>query len=152
MPVPPKGYVRYRRMGYSTLLFLHVTAAFTMVAAVGLFLAIALALRSDRHSAAALRLAPAAGVLWAVGGLAVIVFGVWLALHDSQYSLGDGWIIAAIVLWVIGSGIGGRISTGYRKLASADATRVPVPLAMNLALVATLIVILIDMIYKPGAS
>jgi hypothetical protein len=28
----------------------------------------------------------------------------------------------------------------------------PVPLVMNLALVATVIVILIDMIYKPGAS
>jgi uncharacterized membrane protein len=139
-------------MGYSTLLFLHVTAAFTMVAAVGLFVAIGLALRSERHSAAALRLAPAAGVLWAVGGLAVIVFGVWLALHDSQYSLGDGWIIAAILLWVVGSAIGGRISAGYRKLASADAGAAPVPLVMNLALVATLIVILIDMIYKPGAS
>ena len=139
-------------MGYSTLLFLHVTAAFTMVASVGLFLAIALALRSDRYSASALRLAPAAGVLWAVGGLAVIVFGVWLALHDSQYSLGDGWIIAAIVLWFIGSAIGGRIAAGYRKLASGDASPVPAPLVMNLALVATLIVILIDVIYKPGAS
>ena len=136
-------------MGYSTLLFLHVTAAFTMVAAVGLFLAIGLALRTERHPAAALRLAPAAGVLWAVGGLAVIVFGVWLALH---YSLGDGWIIAAILLWVVGSAIGGRISAGYRKLASADASAAPVPLVMNLALVATVIVILIDMIYKPGAS
>jgi uncharacterized membrane protein len=139
-------------MGYSTLLFLHVIAAFTMVAAVGLFLAIALALRSDRHSASALRLAPAAGVLWAVGGLAVIVFGIWLALHDSQYSLGDGWIIAAIVLWIVGSAIGGRLSAGYRKLASAEASPVPAPLVMNLALLATLIVILIDMIYKPGAS
>ena len=37
-------------MGYSTLLFLHVTSAFTMVTAAGLFLAIALAQRSDRHS------------------------------------------------------------------------------------------------------
>jgi len=32
-------------MGYSTLLFLHVTSAFTMVTAAGLFLAIALAQR-----------------------------------------------------------------------------------------------------------
>jgi hypothetical protein len=129
-----------------------VAAAFTMVAAVGLFLAIALALRCDRHSAAALRLAPAAGVLWAVGGLAVIVFGVWLALHEPQYSLGDGWIIAAILLWVVGSAIGGRIASGYRRLASAGASAVPPPLLMNLALVVTVVVILIDMIYKPGAS
>jgi uncharacterized membrane protein len=139
-------------MGYSTLLFLHVTSAFTMVTAAGLFLAIALAQRSARHSATALRLAPVAGILWPVGGLLVIVFGVWLALHDSQYSLGDGWIIAAIVLWVIGSAIGGRLGAGYRKMASSGAAPDPAALALNLALVVTVLVILIDMIYKPGAS
>ena len=139
-------------MGYSTLLFLHVTSAFTMVTAAGLFLAIALAQRSDRHSATALRLAPAAAILWPIGSLLAIVFGVWLALHDSQYSLGDGWIIAAIVLWVIGSAIGGRLGAGYRKLASSGATPDPATLVLNLALLVTLLVILIDMIYKPGAS
>lgn len=55
-------------MGYSTLLFLHVTSAFAMVTAAGLFLAIALALRSERHSATAMRLVPVAGILWPVGG------------------------------------------------------------------------------------
>jgi uncharacterized membrane protein len=139
-------------MGYSTLLFLHVTSAFTMVTAAGLFLAIALAQRSDRHSATALRLAPIASILWPIGGLLAIVFGVWLALHDSQYSLGDGWIIAAIVLWVIGSAIGGRLGAGYRKMASSGAAPDPSALVMNLALIVTLLVILIDMIYKPGAS
>jgi uncharacterized membrane protein len=99
-------------VGYSTLLFLHVTSAFAMVTAAGLFFAIALALRSERHSATAIRLVPVAGVLWPVGGLLAIVFGVWLALHEPQYSLGDGWIIAAIVLWVIGSAIGGRLGAG----------------------------------------
>jgi uncharacterized membrane protein len=138
-------------MGYSTLLFLHVTSAFTMVTAAGLFLAIALAQRSDRHSATALRLAPAAAVLWPIGSLLAIVFGVWLALHDSQYSLGDGWIIAAIVLWVIGGAIGGRLGAGYRKVTSSGAAD-PSALVMNLALIVTLLVILIDMIYKPGAS
>ena len=139
-------------MGYSTLLFLHVTSAFTMVTAAGLFLGIALAQRSDRHSATALRLAPVASILWPIGGLLAIVFGVWLALHDSQYSLADGWIIAAIVLWVIGSAIGGRLGAGYRKMATSGAAADPSALVMNLALILTLVVILIDMIYKPGAS
>jgi hypothetical protein len=138
-------------MGDSTLLFLHVTSAFTMVTAAGLFLAIALAQRSDRHSATALRLAPAAAILWPIGSLLAIVFGVWLALHDSQYSLGDGWIIAAIVLWAVGGAIGGRLGTGYRKMTSGGGPD-PAALAMNLALIITLLVILIDMIYKPGAS
>ena len=139
-------------MGYSTLLFLHVTSAFTMVTAAGLFLGIALAQRSDRHSTTALRLAPVASILWPIGGLLAIVFGVWLALHDSQYSLADGWIIAAIVLWVIGSAIGGRLGAGYRKMASPGAAPDRSALVMNLALILTLLVILIDMIYKPGAS
>jgi uncharacterized membrane protein len=138
-------------MGYSTLLFLHVTSAFTMVTAAGLFLAIALAQRSDRHSATAVRLAPVAAILWPIGSLLAIVFGVWLALHDSQYSLGDGWIIAAIVLWVIGGAIGGRLGAGYRKVTSSAAAD-PSALMLNLALIVTLLVILIDMIYKPGAS
>jgi len=139
-------------MGYSTLLFLHVTSAVTMVTAAGLFLAIALAQRSDRHSATAIRLAPVAAILWPVGSLLAIVFGVWLALHDSQYSLGDGWIIAAIVLWVIGGAIGGRLGAGYRKVTSSGAAADPSALVMNLALIVTLLVMLIDMIYKPGAS
>jgi hypothetical protein len=122
------------------------------VTAAGLFLAIALALRSGRHSASAMRFVPVAGILWPVGGLLAIVFGVWLTLHDSQYSLGDGWILAAIVLWVIGSAIGGRLGAGYRKLASSGATPDPATLVLNFALLVTLLVILIDMIYKPGAS
>jgi hypothetical protein len=139
-------------VGSSTLLFLHVTSAFAMVTAAGLFLAIALALRSERHAAIAMRLAPVAGILWPIGGLLAIVFGVWLALHESQYSLGDGWIIAAIVLWAIGGAIGGRLGAGYGKLASSGAAPDPATLALNLALLVTLLVILIDMIYKPGAS
>ena len=36
---------------------------------------------------------PTARVLWAVGGLSALVFGIWLAIHVSQYSLTDGWIL-----------------------------------------------------------
>jgi predicted branched-subunit amino acid permease len=56
------------------------------------------------------------------------------------------------VLWVIGSAIGGRLGAGYRKLASSGAAPDPATLVMNVALVITLLVILIDMLYKPGAS
>src|ERR1044072_9675117 len=52
-------------------------------------------------------LAPAASALWNAGGLGVIVFGVWLALEVDGYELWDGWIIAAIVLWLVGCGGGG---------------------------------------------
>jgi hypothetical protein len=139
-------------MSYTALLFLHVLSAFVMVTAVGMFVGIAVAIRRDGQSPSAPALAPIAGWLWAVGGLAVIVFGIWLALHVSQYSLSDGWILAAIVLWVIGSALGGRLSAGYRRagaggtLAADSAT-----LMLTLLLVLTVAAILIDMIYKPGA-
>jgi len=140
-------------MSYTTLLFLHVLSAFVMVTAVGMYVAIAVAVRGERHAAPALALAPVAGLLWAVGGLAVIVFGIWLALHVGQYSLTDGWIIAAIVLWVIGSGLGGRISAGYRRArADGGMSLDSATLTLTLLLVLTVVVILIDMIYKPGAS
>ena len=44
-------------------------------------------------------LGPPALALWNVGGLGVLVFGVWLALEVDGYELWDGWIIAAMVLW-----------------------------------------------------
>ena len=80
-------------MGYSTLLFLHVLGAFTLVAGVGLFLAILLAVRRQPDTLVAQRMLPTARVLWAVGGLSALVFGIWLAIHVSQYSLTDGWIL-----------------------------------------------------------
>ena len=51
-------------------------------------------------------LGPTAAALWNAGGLGVIVFGVWLALEVDGYELWDGWIVAAIVLWFVGSGAG----------------------------------------------
>jgi hypothetical protein len=125
---------------------LHVTGAFAMSASVGLFMAIALALRSETYAPIALRLAPAAGALWAVGGFAAIGFGIWLAIHVSQYSLTDGWILAAIVLWVVGAAIGGRISAAFRRGPAQPL------LAMNVVLALVVLAILIDMIYKPGAG
>ena len=53
---------------------------------------------------------------------------------------------------MIGGAIGGRLGAGYRKLTSSGAAADPSALVMNLALILTLVVILIDMIYKPGAS
>ena len=133
-------------MGYSTLLFLHVAGAFVMAASVGVFVAIALAQRSATYAPIALRFAPAAGALWAIGGFAAIVFGIWLAIHVSQYSLTDGWILAAIALWVVGAAIGGRISAAFRHGPDQSL------LVMNVVLALVVLAILIDMIYKPGAG
>jgi|SRR3954447_24362269 hypothetical protein len=140
-------------MSYGTLLFLHVLSAFALVTSVVMFVAIALALRGGRYTGAARSLVPVAGVLSPVGGLGTIIFGIWLAVHVSGYSLTDGWIIAAIVLWFIGAGLAGRIGAGYRD-ARNDGTLAldSTTLVTHLVLVLTVAAILIDMIYKPGAT
>ncbi|HET6847279.1 MAG TPA: hypothetical protein VFH74_00365 [Gaiellales bacterium] len=140
-------------MSYGTLLFLHVLSAFALVTSVGIMVAIALALRGGRQTGAASSLVPLAGVLAAIGGLGTIVFGIWLAVHVSGYSLTNGWIIAAIVLWFVGAGLSGRISAGYRR-ARADGTLAvdSTTFMTHLLLVLVVAAILIDMVYKPGAS
>ena len=141
-------------MSYDWLLFLHVLSAFTMVAGAALFMGTLLALRRKPDTVIAARMAPAATILWGVGSLAVIVFGIWLALHVSVYSITDGWIIAAIVLWAIGGAIGGRIGKGYSSLrdGAIGAMELNQLTIMNVVLAIVLLAILIDMIYKPGAG
>jgi hypothetical protein len=131
---------------YEWLLFLHLLTAFLLVAGVVGFGVLVF----GRDDAAVVRaLAPPAMALWNVGGLGVIVFGVWLALEVDGYELWDGWIIAAIVLWFIASGAGGRLAAGLREgksVAGIDGARAIVGL-MSL----TTLLLLIDMIWKPGA-
>jgi hypothetical protein len=43
--------------------------------------------------------------LWDLGGLATLVLGIWLAIYVDGYEVWDGWIIAAIVLWLVATGL-----------------------------------------------
>ena len=75
----------------------------------------------------------------------MLVFGIWLALYLDGYELWDGWIIAAIVLWLVASGAGGQLERSVREGTFAGTRRLYVVMALaSLAL-------LIDMIWKPGA-
>lgn len=125
---------------YDWLLFLHVLAAFSLVA--GLTAYGVLVLGGD---AARRALAPPAMALWNVGGLGVLVLGIWLALEVDSYELWDGWIIAAFVLWLVASGAGGRLARMLRE-GGPDKARVQLAV-MSLATLA----LLIDMVFKPGA-
>jgi hypothetical protein len=90
-----------------------------------------------------------AAAQWNTGGLGVLVFGVWLALNVDGYELWDGWILTAIVLWLVASGAGGRLGSELRDGSPPpDAGRARLLLAvMALASLA----LLVDMIFKPGA-
>ena len=135
---------------YDTLLFLHVLAAFALVATVVIFTAFALGAATDS------RVLAVGNVLWAVGGLGTLVFGVWLALYVKGYEIWDGWIIAAIVLWAIGTELGRRAQDGYvarsgrgrgRRRARAPSSAALMHWLRSLVVLALLVV----MIYKPGA-
>jgi uncharacterized membrane protein len=157
---------------YDWLLFLHVAAAFALVAALVVFWVIAVAGRNVDRPADSLRffrIARPANILAAVGTVGVLVFGIWLAIYVDGYELWDGWILAAIVLWAIGTAAGARGGQPYaqaqklaeQRVSEGRADELSPDLqallqdrrAMWLNIVSTLAVvaILVDMIYKPGA-
>jgi uncharacterized membrane protein len=153
------------------LLALHVLAAFSLVAAIVLFWDMIVAVRSTDTAEATIRMAPVAKVGNAaagVGGVGTIVFGIWLAFSIGGYDIWDGWIIAAIVLWAIATGLGGRTGkeylVGMKKAEELQAAGETGPSAELLALNRTrrglvlhtlaslfTLLILIDMVWKPGA-
>ena len=128
---------------YHTLLFLHVLSAFALVAALGLFWAFYAGVGSLR------RLTGFAFGLWGAGSLLVIVFGIWLAFDVGGYKIWDPWIIGAIVLWFIAGAFGSQLSTGYRRM-SAEAAEKPA-LSAHVLTSVVVALLLIDMIWKPGA-
>jgi hypothetical protein len=80
---------------------------------------------------------------------AVLVLGVGLAIDVDAYQPWDGWILAAIVLWLVASAAGGPLSRGVRDpSAELRPERARVLLAVMAG--ATLL-LLIDMVWKPGA-
>ena len=131
---------------YEWLLLLHLLAAFLLVSGL---VAYAVLVLSSGGEAVARALAPPALALWNAGGLGTLVFGVWLALHVDGYELWDGWIIAALVLWLIGSGAAGQLGAGLREgqpVASIEGARRMV----GVMALATLLLLAV-MIFKPGA-
>ncbi len=88
------------------VLFFHVLSAFALVAGVVAFGAVmGQATRPD--GAAALRLTPLARRLWDIGGGGTLVLGIVLAL--DEFDITDGWILGAIVVWVVAAGAGMRL-------------------------------------------
>jgi hypothetical protein len=124
---------------YDWLLFLHLIGAFAAVGSAVVFSV--LLLGADRVAGAQLTFL--ARRLWDVGGLLTLVFGIWLALDD--YSIGDGWILLALLLWAIAAGAGIRLGMAMED-GGGERVR-PLYAVMTIAVVALLVV----MIYKPGA-
>ncbi len=131
---------------YEWLLVLHLLAAFALVAGL---VAYGVIVYGRGGAVVSRTLGPTAAALWNAGGLGVIVLGVWLALEADGYELWDGWIIAAIVLWFVASGAGGRLGAGLGEGRPVEAIERSRALVAVMAL-ATLL-LLLDMIFTPWA-
>jgi uncharacterized membrane protein len=127
---------------YDWLLFLHLIGAFCAMGSVVVFSVLMLA--GGRVAGAQLTFLGRR--LWDVGGLLTLVFGVWLALDD--YDILDGWILTALVLWVVAAATGVLLGLAYTETAEPERSRVtPLYAVMALSVLALLAV----MIFKPGA-
>jgi hypothetical protein len=141
---------------YDWLLFLHVLAAFALVGSLVIFTTLLLATRSSTTDGDT----PLLGIswlgsrLWDVGGLGTLVFGVWLAIDLDGYDLLDGWILAALVLWVIAAGAGARLGIAYNEARASGGVaglRTSGATTLQLVMIVAVTLLLIDMIWKPGA-
>jgi uncharacterized membrane protein len=157
---------------YDWLLFLHVLAAFLFVSG-GVLAGILqfAAMRRERPSEIATLLSLLqrfAVPIIGVGSLATLVLGIWLAEDVTPYGVGEGWVIASIVLWAVAAvagGLGGREPRRARELATRLAAEGDGPSAelarlvrdrnaavLNYGSGLVLIAILVLMIFKPGAA
>jgi hypothetical protein len=126
---------------YDWLLFLHLLAAFLLAVTAVTYSAVAFG------AATTGRTLFVADRCWDVGGLGTLVLGVWLALYLDQYEIWDGWIIGAIVLWLVATGLG---DSARRGLAEAQAVESRVALMHWLRTLAV-VGLLVLMVWKPGA-
>ncbi|MEA2316733.1 MAG: hypothetical protein QOD44_922 [Solirubrobacteraceae bacterium] len=131
---------------YDWLLFLHVLAAALLVAGLVAYGVVVLGGSGD---AAPRVLAPPAMALWNAGGVGVLVLGIALAIEVDAYEIWDGWILAAIVLWLVASAAGGHLSRTVRD--DAGGAHGPSPRVLFAIMAVATAVLLADMIFKPGA-
>jgi uncharacterized membrane protein len=153
------------------MLALHMLAAFSLVAGSTLFWVLIVAVRRIDTPDDTLRLAPVAKVGNATIGIGMggtIILGIYLAFALDGYALWDGWILAALVLWAVGGALGRQVGEAYmqgpKKALELKEAGETGPNAELLALNRTsrgvqlhalttivLLLIIIDMIWKPGA-
>jgi hypothetical protein len=103
-----------------------------------------------------------------IGAGGTIILGIWLAFSVGGYDIWDPWIIAALVLWVAAAAAGQRTGAAYmagmnkaKELSSAGqegpsaellaVNRTQQGLQMHALASVIVLLILIDMIWKPGA-
>ena len=153
------------------ILALHLLSAFALVGAFTMFSIGFVSLRSTDTPGRALAVDSAmriGKVAITIGAVGTILFGIWLAISLDSYQVWDLWVILAIVGWAIATELGRRSGMALREpfeharqlvAQGKDGADAELGAALRsspghrlhwLAAVVTLLV-LIDMIWKPGA-
>jgi hypothetical protein len=131
---------------YHALLFFHVLAAFFLAAGIVIYSSFVLGGPVSRATRTI------AEILWGVGGLGTLVLGVWLALNRPEYELWNGWIIAALVLWVLATGSGAQASRGVQPAGDDSAVAIDRrTMFAHWMRVLWFTLLLVVMVWKPGA-
>ena len=150
---------------------LHVLSAFAYVGGIVLFWILIVAVRQIDTPGETIRMEPIVKIGNAavgVGGVGTIVLGIWLAFALDSYAIWDGWIIAAIVLWAVAGAFGQRTGVAYlrgmtkaKELEAAGQrgastellalNRTSNGVLLHALASASVLLILLDMIFKPGA-
>ena len=152
-------------------LVVHVLSAFAYVGGLVVFWVLIVAVRSVDTPAETLRMEPivkVGTVAVGIGAVGTIVVGVYLACAVDSYAIWDGWIIAALVLWAVAGGLGQHTGVAYmqgmnkaKELDAAGKTgadqellalnRTQTGLLLQTLASLAVLLILVDMIFKPGA-
>jgi hypothetical protein len=134
---------------YDWLLFFHLIAAFLLGVTVVIYSAVAFG------AAAPGRTLFVADRCWDVGGLGTLIFGIWLALNLDQYDFFDGWILGALALWFVATGLGQGIqrqtAAGEGGAGESPAGTMTQVAVMHWIRTIVIIGLLVLMIWKPGA-
>jgi hypothetical protein len=154
---------------YYWILSFHLLAAFAVASALVLYSVLVFSGRrmtTLEQTRVLFRVAPIGTVLIVVGALGTIIFGVILAFDSGyrDFHIWDPWIIAGIVLWALLSGVGQRSGAYYSAVeelskGSESGTEAAVLARLkastgtnlHLATVAIFLLIVLDMLFKPGA-
>jgi hypothetical protein len=126
---------------------LHILSAFALVGALTILWLGYLVLRSNGGATEALgRLFKLGSVAIGIGMAGTLVFGIWLSISLDGYEPWDGWVIAALVLWMLAGGLGDRAGRLSREPGGVQRA-----LVLHAVTTLAVVLILIDMIWKPGA-
>ena len=150
---------------------IHLLSAATLVGALVMSWILTIALRSVETAGTTLsfnRVAMVGATAIGVGLFGAIGFGIWLAILRDAFHVWDGWVIAAIILWCIATAAIVRAVAEYRKPAEkareliasgqtgpsdelAALNRSSTGLLLRALASVAIVLIVIDMVYKPGA-